>query len=56
MSVDETANAHQELAELRKLIRECRTDLGIPEPKAAGRPRLVRLRGSRRAGRQAPVA
>lgn len=60
MSVDETAQAHEELVEVRRLINECRSDLGIADRKpAARRPRrglVFRLRGPRRGRRQAPVA
>jgi hypothetical protein len=60
MSVDETAQARQELAELRRVIHECRSDLGIasrePAPYSARRAPMLRLRGLRRARRRSPVA
>ena len=57
MSADETAEARRELAELRRLIGDLRTDLGIAEPKpSAAGSRRPRLRGARKGRRQTPVA
>jgi len=60
MTLDETAQARQELAELRRLIHECRSDLGIesrePATDSARRGPAFRLRSLRRARRRSPVA
>jgi hypothetical protein len=62
MALDPKEDARRELVELRKLIDDCRQDLGIGEgsgssngARRSGGLLRRRVRGSRRARRQAPV-